>query len=313
MDRSQVRKGVMFIGPGKRSQGGISAVISNYAKTSFWLDGRCTRFSSTEDYEHKPIALLADAFRICLFATTVWYPSRPCAVSIHTSHTGSFYRKLPYILISRLFRIPVVLHIHPAAFADFFRYGNRILRATIELAGKVSDQIVCLTPDTRNALVEVFDQTKLRILGNPVDVKHFARADHTGRATRPRILFLGWIVETKGVYDLVEAIPVVLKHIPNAIFSFAGNKEVEKLRNVIAEKGLSESAEVLGWVDGHRKLDLIHSSSVLILPSYTEGLSPATSIPSPKVSWPYCKIIENIQISLRRHTNTYAGTIALRR
>jgi glycosyltransferase involved in cell wall biosynthesis len=41
---------------------------------------------------------------------------------------------------------------------------------------------------------------------------------------------------------------------------------------MISERGLDNSAEVLGWVSGRQKLDLIHSSYALVLPSYTEGL-----------------------------------------
>jgi glycosyltransferase involved in cell wall biosynthesis len=272
MKGRNARRGVIFVGPGADSQGGIAAVISNYRKTAFWTNHRCYRYSSTKDHGNKLIGAVADIFRVFLYAATVWYPNRPAAVSIHSSHSGSFYRKLAYILISKLFHIPVVLHIHPAAFVNFHQNGNGLRRACIRAAGKLSDQVVCLSTQTSDALSDVFGTAKLRTLGNPVDIALFERQYSTQRSGRPQILFMGWIVKSKGVYDLVDAIPTVLKHFPNAIFLFAGNKEIDSLRRMISERGLDNSAEVLGWVSGRQKLDLIHSSYALVLPSYTEGL-----------------------------------------
>ena len=93
----------------------------------------------------------------------------------------------------------------------------------------------------------------------------------TGRSAA-HVLFLGWIVREKGVYDIVEAMPEVLRHYPNARFTFCGNKEVEELRRLLDRRGLSASAEVPGWVDGNRRLELLKSATVFVLPSYSEGL-----------------------------------------
>jgi glycosyltransferase involved in cell wall biosynthesis len=60
--------------------------------------------------------------------------------------------------------------------------------------------------------------------------------------------------------------------VPDVRFTFAGNKEVDNLSNLISDRGLNGSAEVVGWIEGQAKIDLMKSSSVLVLPSYTEGV-----------------------------------------
>jgi glycosyltransferase involved in cell wall biosynthesis len=83
---------------------------------------------------------------------------------------------------------------------------------------------------------------------------------------------MGWIIREKGVYDLVDAIPAVIKAIPGTRFVFAGNKETERLATMLRERGLESVATVAGWVSGNEKLALLRDSHLLVLPSYSEGV-----------------------------------------
>ncbi len=272
MDRAKAGAGIVFVGPGQLSQGGISTVIGNYSKTAFWQEFDCRHFSSTADLSSTLIKLVYGAWRIAVFAVYLLVSRRPWAISIHTAHRGSFYRKLCYLVIARLFQVPAVLHVHPAAFAEFYADGSGLRKRAIRLAGRLSDRIVFLSDGMLDELADVFPATKLSVLVNPVDIQRYRTDRRAVDQPRPRVLFLGWIIADKGVYDLVEAIPTVLKVFPDALFTFAGNKEVDRLRDLIARRRLQQSAEVVGWVEGEKKLALLRSSSLLILPSYTEGM-----------------------------------------
>lgn len=136
----------------------------------------------------------------------------------------------------------------------------------------MADQIIVLSDTIRGSLTNVFPPAKMRVLNNPVDISEFSAAPHPCKSARPHVLFLGWIVQEKGVYDLVDAIPNVLSAVPDALFTFAGNKEVVELKELLARRGLKSSTEVPGWVEGQKKIDLLRTSWVLILPSYTEGV-----------------------------------------
>lgn len=87
-----------------------------------------------------------------------------------------------------------------------------------------------------------------------------------------QIIYLGWFIPAKGVYDLVDAIPEVVREFPDASFVFGGTKESDRLREVILERKLDRYAQVVGWVEGEERLRLLRTSRALILPSYSEGV-----------------------------------------
>lgn len=272
MKNSQSNSHIIVIGPGPNALGGITAVIQNYSKSKFWRDQRCIHFTSMTDYDNLLAKNIYAFWRILVFTARLTFTKRPTAASIHTSHSGSFYRKLIYLIICKAFRIPTALHVHPAAYFEYYTSSNRFRQALIRWSGRLSNRIVFLSEGILQNFSGVFDADRLRVLGNPVDIDQYVQARQAGEPERPRVLFLGAIAKEKGVYDLVECIPIVTAAIPDVIFSFAGNKEVEKLAALVSDRGLNDSAEVLGWIDGQQKLDLLQSSSVLILPSYTEGV-----------------------------------------
>ena len=272
MSHSQRNTGVVFVGPGLGSQGGIATVIANFSKTGFWAQYQCDSYASTTDLKKGVSKLFGDLSRFLKFATTTLFGRKPRVVSIHAAQDSSFYRKLAYLLVSRVAGVPAVLHIHPASFIEFCRNGGHVRRYFVSVAGRCADQIVVLSESIRQALQDVFDANKLQVLHNPVDVAAFQNAGENGKSERPHVLFLGWIIREKGVYDIVDAIPAVLEEFPDALFSFGGNKEVEKLRSLVERRDVGHATEVLGWVEGGTKADLFRSAWTLLLPSYSEGV-----------------------------------------
>lgn len=263
---------VVVVGPGPKAQGGITAVIENYHKTEFWSKYGCTHFASTSDFDTRLMKALFGVWRLLAFCSMVVTSGRPAAVSVHASHSGSFYRKLAYLALCKLFRIPAVLHIHPAAFYEYYETGSQLRRRLIRLAGLLSARVLFLSAEIQSKFRSIFPESKMRVLGNPVDIDTYQSSRDFPRSKRPTVLFLGWIVPEKGVYDLVQCIPLIKEKVPNVMFLFAGNKEVDKLRHTLADHGFRENSEVLGWIEGDRKLELLGSSWLLCLPSYTEGV-----------------------------------------
>jgi glycosyltransferase involved in cell wall biosynthesis len=261
----------MFIGPDLHSQGGIAAVIENYQRSEFWAKCRCVHFSSCRDWGGKWGRVIYSVWRYYVFVQTVLV-KRPAAVSIHTSAYGSFYRKFFYILISRLLAIPVFIHIHPAIFFEFFTKGNILTRYAITIAFKQSECLILLSENVLKQFHAVFPGVRMAVIPNPIDTELYGSKNRASMKDNYRILFMGWIIKGKGVYDIVDVIPEVVKHFPQAEFLFAGNKEIEKLKKMIEDRHLSQHAKVLGWVDFKHKLNLLLTSRLLLLPSYSEGI-----------------------------------------
>ena len=85
------------------------------------------------------------------------------------------------------------------------------------------------------------------------------------------ILFLGWIQEDKGVFELLE----VCKKLKNKkkfkmIFSGSGSSE-HKAKNLVRINNLEDFVIFLGWLNNEQKEKLFYDIDVLVLPSWYEG------------------------------------------
>jgi glycosyltransferase involved in cell wall biosynthesis len=83
---------------------------------------------------------------------------------------------------------------------------------------------------------------------------------------------MGAIGPAKGVFDLVTAWAEVVKAVPGATLRIGGDGELHKLRERVAELGLNDSVELLGWVKGEDRLKVWAEADLYCLPSYAEGL-----------------------------------------
>lgn len=64
------------------------------------------------------------------------------------------------------------------------------------------------------------------------------------------IIYVGRIIETKGVYDIISAFTRVAKNIPNYQLTFIGDGEIavkEKLQRMIIDSGISNRVNFLGY------------------------------------------------------------------
>ena len=276
MSRSESRIrskcGVAFVGPDPASSGGISMVFRNYMKTEFWRAFYCVIYPMSAEHGSRSSSLLYQVRQLLVFYPWLVRHS-PRVVSIHTSGYRGFYRSFVYVLLAKLALRPVVLHVHPGAFAAFYAGSGVIGRWLIRTAVDWSDQVIVLSDEIRAALSSFVPASKVVVMPNPVDFNRFSGLKASkGSGSGRVVLFMGWIIKEKGVYDLVEAIPGVVAQVPDARFVFAGNKEVDRLKEMLKSRGLESVTDVVGWVSGDTKLALFRDSDVLVLPSYTEGL-----------------------------------------
>lgn len=263
--------GVMFVGPDIRSHGGIAKVIENYQRSEFWEKYKCIQFSTCRDWNSAFARMVYSLWRYIVFGL-VLISSRPTVVSIHTAVSVSYYRKLGYIILSRLLAIPVVVHIHPSSFYEFFMEGGGLRKFAVIRGLNLSERLVFLSQQSMGQFRPFFQETRMTVIPNPVDVEFFESQSRQPAKGNYRILFVGWIIKEKGVYDIVDVIPEVITRFPQAEFLFAGNKEVERLKKIIEDRKLSQHAKVLGWVGGKEVVELYRTSRLLLLPSYTEGV-----------------------------------------
>lgn len=85
--------------------------------------------------------------------------------------------------------------------------------------------------------------------------------------------YIGRLKHEKGIMNLVQAIPEILRQKNDATFLIIGEGHLEyEIRTYLDEHGLHDKVTLVGWVPHEELPDYLTRLKLLVLPSYTEGL-----------------------------------------
>lgn len=260
----------MFVGPHVDSHGGVAAAIR---LLSFGCrsqsDGRTLQlevFPSTVDGS-KSRRLFYAIRRVVKFCIT----SRTAAWGIH-AHAGAhgaFWRKAAYGWITALRGGKVIYQIHPSAFWDYYNDGGVVRRAIIRSTLRKADALIAITREMYERLEAIAPGVPRYLLPNPVDLSTVPQPVSRDAAT---VAYVGWLVRNKGVFELVDAVAAMRASRESLRLVFAGSKDDGALRSYVRERGLQDVTTFTGWLTPAGVLELLTRTTLLALPSYTEGL-----------------------------------------
>lgn len=267
MISSKISDKVLTIGPDPAGKGGMATVVRHYRD---WLFSKWN-FIAEARVEGGKLSKLYDAFGACLkLMSILWSNKSIRIIHIHTAGKVSFPRSCIFMRIAKLMRRKVVLHIHSGAFSKYCEGREKKVGKALRSA----DAIIVLGETWIKFYRETFGLTNLFVVPNIVQDVSVSR-DILQRSTQDRIhaLFLGQLVERKGIYDLLEALSLERNRLHNKfVLHIGGNGDVDRLRSEISRLGLDGMVVFEGWVSADKKRDLLTKSSISILPSYFEGL-----------------------------------------
>jgi len=264
---------VIMVGPSLKVRGGISAsavaLLSGLPADAPRITYVATQIDGSRSL--KTLAALFGLLRLfCLLALR-----RADIVHVHMSTDASFTRKSAVLSMARMFGCRTITHVHAGRFPKFFNASSPARQKTIVRDLEESDLVIALTEEWKGRLSLIAPRANIRVLMNSIRASEF-EAVIPERPPAPEdggtLLFLGWIVEEKGVLDLAEALALVVSERPRIKVEFGGDRDVEMLRTRVASLGLKENVRILGWVRGDQKLDAFRRAHVFVLPSYAEGL-----------------------------------------
>lgn len=248
--------------------GGMAAVVEGYR-----ADGLFARHAVRLIATHQPGSLprrLIVAVQALLTFVRLLAGGRVRLVHAHMAARGSFWRKSLFAAIARRFGVPVIVHVHGSemqAFVDALPAWQRRMVATqleacccvVALSERWADYLRGLAPAARVVVVPNY------VPFPPQPRRHEERPV-------PRALFLGLLGQRKGIFDLLQALALLRARGVAFQLMVGGNGEVERCRQRIAELGLADRVELLGWVGGEAKQRLLAEADLFVLPSHHEGL-----------------------------------------
>jgi glycosyltransferase involved in cell wall biosynthesis len=265
---------VALIGP-IFCNGGISSVIGAIANSERIKNTYNLIFFNSSNYKDSSFIINFVVFIKSLYLYLRELTKTKINIAhIHTSYGRSFYRKIFFIYLSHIFKVKIILHIHSSRFEDFFIDSAGFKKKVIEFFLKKVDIIVLLCNKWKKQIENKFALKNVTIIHNPVplDISSLELNKDRSNLDSAKILFLGFLIRSKGIYDIVE----IADKLKDSSFAhkiiICGKGEEEKdLRRKIKEKNLT-NIEFLGWVSGQTKNDLLRTSDIFLLPSYKEGM-----------------------------------------
>lgn len=264
------RRKILVIGPSPtRSRGGMATVIEEIEKDK----------NLNEQFDIDVYESYIDGNKFIRFFYSIYAFIKFCFTKrnydlyhVHIASRGSTFRKGHYVDVMKKWDKKVILHIHGAQYLVFFdEISEKKQNRVVEILKK-SDMVIALSEDWKEKFDQRFGLTNCCVLKNGIDMERLSPAIQDPAIHQDAFVTLGRLGQRKGTYDLVEAVDIARKTVPNIKCYLAGDGDVEKVKELVKEKNLENNIDVVGWANFEKKLELLKSVSTVVLPSYNEGL-----------------------------------------
>jgi glycosyltransferase involved in cell wall biosynthesis len=279
------RPRVLLVGPLPPPLGGVQLMVQMQLRSSLARDFELhvvdtskqqLRWAVERRTWRTPFYFVRDFTRLMRALIRV----RPAAVLLHAAAGASFLRDWLLMLAARLAGARVVCHYHGTLHASFPSAETPRGRAIGRFLMSAAHRVIVLGPAYQREMGRAWQRDDLVWAPNMADIDLFrsVRADGAVRWLLPGergILFVGRLSAPKGIYDLFDAIPEVIRRHPEARFVLAGVAENDAMEPVIRaeaeRRGIAAHVAFLGSLEGRDKAHAYASSQLLVVPSWTEG------------------------------------------
>jgi len=270
------RKRVLFVVPLPPPVHG-STVMCQYIKDSKLINDQFScdyvnlsaSRSTTEVHKFQ----LVKIWRVlCIFHQVFWHllMQRYDLCYVALAFHGSLLKDAPVVLLCKLFKRKVVIHLHGKGASEdaqkgFYRW---LLKKTFKDV-KVILLSWLLYPD----IEEFVKKADVMICPNGIPVvEHKTR---TRENVVPRMLFLSNLIESKGVIILLDALKILKDKGYSFICDFVGGETAEidadRFQKEVEERGLNELAIYSGRKYGEEKENSFAQSDIFVFPTYYEN------------------------------------------
>jgi glycosyltransferase involved in cell wall biosynthesis len=191
---------------------------------------------------------------------------QPHVIHLASSASLAVIRDLIICSTAKLLQIPVVYHLHFGRVPQIANTNTlewRILALNLRLASVV----ISITPQTFETIVRYLPNTRVEYIPNPVCSFHEIQPVKI-IPIKNQILFLGWVIPTKGISELVQ------------VWSEINSKDWELLivgpgkvayQTELINQYKPSNIKFVGEVQHIQAMQLVIQSDIFVLPSHTEG------------------------------------------
>lgn len=207
------------------------------------------------NYENK------DVLRLCKALKNV--ENKTEAVIIH--HDATMLWTCVPVLKIKAYTPRIYLYAH-CAYSDFA--NSLVKKILFRYASSLCNGVIAISESVKNSVLEhqKSKEEKISVIYNGIDLNKYTRIEET--KTLFRIIFVGRLIEQKGVKLLIEALNIVKKQIEYECYIVGDGPEKKMLEEMTKSYKLQE--KVL-FLENRRDIpELLHESAVFVHPAVWE-------------------------------------------
>lgn len=216
----------------------------------------------------------------------------------------AFYRDAYYILLLKLFRRKILIHLHGKGIDKITR-NSRIKRILYKTVFK-NLHVICLSEFLWNDIKEIYKGIPFII---PNGIKPESASDCKNDQPKdkvPKILYLSNFIKNKGVLVLVDALAILKKQ----GFVFKANlvgapSDISNhvLETIIKEQNLTGCIHVIGPLNGEAKSQAYKEADMFVFPTYNDAF-PLVTIEAMRAGLPVVSTFEGSIPDIVIHNET---------
>jgi glycosyltransferase involved in cell wall biosynthesis len=205
-----------------------------------------------------------------LFGKVLFPP--PKLIHANTSYYWALARDLPFALSGKPLGAKSVLHMHGGNFHLFLEgLTPKTKKVTLAALRKV-DALISITGETTQGLMEDLGLNNTVFLPNFTDASRFdGQPRRNPKANPVKAIFVGWLIPTKGTYELVEAIRQVEGVTVDMVGHATSPSEKARLLAAIDEAGVSDRINIVGAIHHDEIPARLMAADLFVLPTHKEG------------------------------------------
>ena len=264
-------KKIVMIGTRFDTMGGISSVVNVYREAGLFQ--RYPVHYIATHCDGNGVAKLKIVMLALLRFWGMLLTSQVGLLHLHTASRISFWRKACFFFSARLFRVPVIVHLHGGGFHIFYEQECGSLRKKlVRHIFNHAARVIVLSNTWKTWLQGISHNPHIVAIYNPVMLPRWYDAASAKVADAPHLLVLGRMNQLKGSYDLLQAVARIVPQFPHLVLAMGGDGELAQVSARSRELGIEQHVRLLGWVRGADKDQHLQAARIYLLPSYNEGL-----------------------------------------
>lgn len=212
-----------------------------------------------------------DSIRIILFFVIEAFKRYPKVVHLTTSASIGLFRDIAIALFCRILNIDLVVHYRFGRIPEISKKKNWEWKLLILLL-RLSKSSIVIDKSSFEALKNSLPDIVLFLLPNPcsLEVEMIARKNVLN-FKNDEFIFVGHIIESKGIYELVEAFLLMTENLKLKLIGPVDETVKNHLISISKTKDNGNWLKFEGVKSKIEVLELMQTSNALILPSHTEG------------------------------------------